>query len=222
VGRERAAAIVLAAGSGSRLGWGAGPKALLDVAGEPMVTVAVRAAASVVDLVVVAAPPGGEEPVREALAGLDARVVAGGSTRQASVLAALGAVPADHDVVIVHDAARPFATPGLFSTVVEAVRAGAEGAVPVVPIHDTVKRVRDDVIVATEDRSELMAAQSPQAFRAAVLRDSHELAHSTGIEATDDATLVERAGYRVVVVPGEPENFKITTMADLERAGGRG
>jgi 2-C-methyl-D-erythritol 4-phosphate cytidylyltransferase len=222
VAHTRAAAIVLAAGSGSRLGSADNPKALLEVQGEPMVTRAVRTAASLVDLVVVAAPPGHEETIRAVLAGLDASVVAGGSTRQASVLAALDAVPADRDMVVVHDAARPFATPELFASVIEAVQTGADGAVPVVSIHDTVKRVRNGVVVATEDRSELMLAQTPQAFRASVLRESHERARSSGVVVTDDAALVERAGHRVVVVAGEPENFKVTTAADLERAGMRG
>lgn len=213
---------MLAAGSGSRLGSNDGLKAVVEVAGVPMVRRAVRTAASLVDLVVVTAPPGREEPIRAALAGLDACVVAGGPTRQASVLAALEAVPADRDVVVVHDAARPFASPELFASVIEAVQAGADGAVPVVSIHDTVKRVRNGVVVATEDRSELMLAQTPQAFRASVLRESHERARSAEKEVTDDAALVERAGHRVVVVPGEPGNFKITTTADLERAGARG
>ena len=151
-------------------------------------------------------PPRGEEKV-------DA-VVLGGATRSSSVRAALAVLPAEADVVVVHDAARPLAGPALFEAVVAEVRAGADGAIPGIPIADTVKRVRDGQVVATLDRAELVAAQTPQAFRADVLRR----AHRGEPEATDDAALVEAAGGRVVVVPGDPDNLKLTTPADLAGA----
>jgi 2-C-methyl-D-erythritol 4-phosphate cytidylyltransferase len=214
------AVIVLAAGSGTRLG-SDGPKALLPVGGVPMVTRAVRTARGAE--IVVAAPPGEEQRVRDAVADeADVRVVTGGPTRQASVRAALGAVSPAAEVIVVHDAARPFATSDLFASVIASVEAGADGAVPVVAIPDTVKRIRGGEIVATEDRVELGLAQTPQAFRASVLREAHAAAEAADVDLTDDAAVLEWAGRRVIVVPGEPGNFKITTAADLERVGADG
>lgn len=154
--------------------------------------------------------------------------VAGGSTRSGSVRAGLAALPDDVDVVCVHDAARPLASLELFERVIAAVVAGADAAVPGVPLADTVKvidaagftpgegsvgeaRVRG-VVVATPDRSTLVAVQTPQAFRADRLR----AAHASGGEATDDAALIESLGGRVVVVDGEATNRKITTPDDLD------
>jgi len=116
--------------------------------------------------------------------------------------------------VIVHDAARPFASVALFEAVVAAIAAGADGAVPGVPVTDTVKRVHGDAVVATLDRSELVTVQTPQAFAASILR----AAHASGGDDTDDAALVEAAGGRVVVVPGDAVNAKLTTPHDLELA----
>jgi 2-C-methyl-D-erythritol 4-phosphate cytidylyltransferase len=145
--------------------------------------------------------------------------VAGGATRAESVRNGLQAVPADADVVCVHDAARPFASEALYRAVVAAIRDGADGAVPGVPVTDTVKVVGDEVggvrpVESTLDRDRLVAVQTPQAFRAEVLR----AAHAAADDATDDAALVERAGGRVVVVPGEVRNRKITHPDDLEWA----
>ena len=114
---------------------------------------------------------------------------------------------------MVHDAARPAASAALFAAVVAAVRTGADGAVPGVPVVDTIKRVHGGAVVATVDRAELVAVQTPQAFRAPVLR----AAHVGEPDASDDAALVEAAGGRVVVVPGEPANVKLTTPADRSR-----
>jgi 2-C-methyl-D-erythritol 4-phosphate cytidylyltransferase len=140
-------------------------------------------------------------------------VVAGGPTRAASVRAGLEAVPADAEVVVVHDGARPLASPDLFHAVVDAVvQQGWDGAVPALPVSDTLKVVSDGVVGATHDRSGLVAVQTPQAFRASVLRR----AHAGGGEATDDAALVEACGGTVRVVPGDPRNLKVTTPADLE------
>jgi 2-C-methyl-D-erythritol 4-phosphate cytidylyltransferase len=144
-------------------------------------------------------------------------VVVGGATRAASVRAGLEEC-ADADVIVVHDAARPMATPSLFCAVVDAVLAGADGAIPGLPILDTVKRVRRDgadaVVAATEERDELVTVQTPQAFA----RDLLTRAHAAGEDATDDAALVEALGGRVVVVPGELDNVKITVPGDLARA----
>jgi 2-C-methyl-D-erythritol 4-phosphate cytidylyltransferase len=140
------------------------------------------------------------------------RVVAGGETRSDSVRCGLAAVPPEADIVVVHDAARPLAGPELFGAVVAAVEAGADGAVPGVPVVDTIKRVGPgEVVVETLDRGALVAVQTPQAFRAASLR----AAHGGGADATDDAALVEARGGRVVVVPGDERNRKITVPADL-------
>jgi 2-C-methyl-D-erythritol 4-phosphate cytidylyltransferase len=138
-------------------------------------------------------------------------VVAGGATRPASVRAGLAAVPADAEVVVVHDAARPLASDQTWEAVIAAVLDGADGAVPCVPVTDTIKERGDDGRLVTLDRARLVASQTPQAFLAAALR----AAHSSGGEATDDAALVEAMGGRVVVVPGEPTNLKVTGPADL-------
>ena len=207
------AALVPAAGLGVRLGPGA-PKALRELAGEPLLVHAVRGlrAAGCVDHVVVAAPADAVADVQELLSAYDVVVVAGGATRQQSVAAALAAVPEQADVVLVHDAARCLTPPDVVARVVEAVRAGAEAVVPVLPVVDTVKRVEGDVVVETVDRTALRAVQTPQGFARAVL----ERAHAAAQEAhTDDAGLVERAGGTVVVVAGSEEAFKVTGPQDL-------
>jgi 2-C-methyl-D-erythritol 4-phosphate cytidylyltransferase len=212
-----AVAVVVAAGAGERLGAGV-PKALVELAGRSLVARAVAAAASCrgVETVVVAVPPGAEERLRARL-GSSTILVPGGPSRHASVAAALAAVPPGTQIVVVHDAARPFATPSLFSAVIQALD-GADAAIPVLPLADTVKRVRDGWVVATESRDELAAAQTPQAFRAGALLESHARAAAERLEFTDDAAAVEWAGFRVRAVPGEPGNFKVTTAEDLARA----
>jgi 2-C-methyl-D-erythritol 4-phosphate cytidylyltransferase len=197
-------AIVVAAGSGTRFG---GPKQFAELEGRRVVDWALVASRSVADGVVLVVPAdhlADEAPAADV-------VVAGGTTRSDSVRAGLAAVPAGADVVVVHDAARPFAAPALFEAVVACVRAGADGAIPGVAIADTVKRVADGRVVGTLDRAELVAVQTPQAFAADALRR----AHAAGGEATDDAALVEAAGGRVMVVPGDPANTKITLRTDL-------
>jgi 2-C-methyl-D-erythritol 4-phosphate cytidylyltransferase len=185
-----------------------------------MLVRSVRAALAcpAVGAVIVAAPPGREEASRELLDPLGGHtVVAGGPSRQASVVAALDAVEPETEIVVVHDAARPFATSSLFSAVIEALD-DADAAIPVVPVTDTVKRVEDGWVVSTPARDALAAAQTPQAFRARPLRDAHRRAAADGLDFTDDAGMLEWAGYRVRAVAGEPGNFKVTTGADLERA----
>ena len=200
-------AIVVAAGTGSRFG---GPKqyeALGDRRVLDWSLAAVRSVASGVVLAVLPERADAPEPAADV-------VVAGGATRSASVRAALAAVPESAAVVVVHDGARPLASPALFEAVVAAVRAGADAAVPGLPVADTVKRVVDGVVVTTLDRADLVTVQTPQAFSAAALRRAHDDAAS----ATDDAALVEAVGGRVIVVPGEADNAKLTTPADLSAA----
>jgi 2-C-methyl-D-erythritol 4-phosphate cytidylyltransferase len=219
--RGRVVAIVVAAGSGSRLGAN-GPKAFLTIGGRPIVQVAAQVAlrCSAIDAVVVVAPPGAEDRMRGVLdvAAAEAQVVGGGASRQASVMAGLEATSGDAGIIVVHDAARPFAAPRLFIDVVERVAGGADAAIPVLAIADTLKRVRDGEVISTEPRDGLVLAQTPQAFRAELLRDVHERARVDGREATDDAALVQAAGARVVTVAGDPQNFKITTALDLAHA----
>jgi 2-C-methyl-D-erythritol 4-phosphate cytidylyltransferase len=209
------ACIVPAAGRGARLGPGT-PKALRLLGGEPLLVHAVRSAiaSGVVDLVAVAAPPSEADDVRDLLKphAPELVVVAGGATRKASVAAALAEVPAAVDVVLVHDAARCLTPPELFAAVTNAVRRGADAAVPVVPVTDTVKQVHGDKVLATLDRSELYTVQTPQAFRRAVLDHAHATVDE---DATDDAGLAERAGAVVRVVAGDDEAFKITRPLDL-------
>lgn len=198
--------VVVAAGSGARFG---APKQVARLGAARVVDHAVGTARAVADGVVLVRPAEADWSVDGVTA------VVGGATRSESVRAGLAAVPADADIVVVHDAARPLASAELYARVVDAVRAGADGAVPGLPIADTVKRVDDrGHVIATIPRDELVAVQTPQAFGAATLR----AAHAAGPEGTDDAAVVEAAGGRVVVVAGDPANFKITEARDLERA----
>jgi 2-C-methyl-D-erythritol 4-phosphate cytidylyltransferase len=221
-----AVALILAAGAGERVG-GGGPKGFLEIGGRPMVAVAASAAAACPEVgsLVVTTPTGFEHRAAEIVASVDlpVQVVEGGASRQASVRLALAALPSTQsdDVVAIHDAARPLATPSLFSAVISAVRnaeLGVAGAIPVVAIADTLKRVVGADVLDGEPRDDLRAAQTPQAFKLEALRDAHERAQSEGREFTDDAGLVGWAGGRIVAVPGDPRNFKITTQDDLLRA----
>ena len=214
-----AVAIVLAAGTGERLGREA-PKAFVPLAGRPILAWAVSAALGCpsIDLVVVTAPPGSEDLAHAIVEPLGAHtVVTGGATRHASVRAGLAVVPEEVSTVVCHDAARALASPALFAEVLDAL-SGWDGVIPVVPVPDTVKRVREEAVVGTEPRGQLALAQTPQAFTAPSLRAAHTRAAEAGLEFTDDAAALEWAGYRVRVVPGEPGNFKITTAEDVVRA----
>jgi 2-C-methyl-D-erythritol 4-phosphate cytidylyltransferase len=195
--------IVVAAGSGARFG---GMKQFEDLAGTRLVDRAVATASRAADGVVLVLPPGTEWD-GPAVAGL----APGGATRAASVRSGLELVPATAEVIAVHDAARPLATDALYTAVVDAVRAGADGAVPALAVADTIKRVAGERIVETVARDDLVAVQTPQAFRADVLRR----AHAGGADGTDDAALVEAIGATVVTVPGEPANVKVTASEDL-------
>jgi len=199
----RTAAIVVAAGRGERFG---APKQFLVAGGARLVDHAVAAAGAACDEVVLVLPPD------QAWDGAPvAKVVPGGATRSESVRAGLAAIDPLAEIVVVHDAARPLAPPELFDLVIDTVRAGADGAVPAVPISDTVKRVEDDRVVETVERDGLVGVQTPQAFRADRLR----AAHDAGGDATDDAAFIEAQYGMVVVVAGDPRNVKVTTVADL-------
>jgi len=214
--RRVAVALIVAAGRGERLGSG-GPKALVSVAGRPMLDWSVAALREVaaVKEIIVAMPP---DRLDAAPAGVVA--VAGGVTRSESVRAALAAA-ADGEVVIVHDAARALATPALFAEAVDELERGdADAVIAAVPVSDTIKQVRPDgrAVERTLDRSRLWAVQTPQVFR----REALERALSAPAElisaATDDAWLVERQGGTVAVLLASSENFKITTPLDLRVA----
>jgi 2-C-methyl-D-erythritol 4-phosphate cytidylyltransferase len=199
--------IVVAGGSGRRFG---SLKQFALIGGRRVLDRSVEAARSVATGVVLVVPgPAVDDPTFRDLADV---VVAGGATRAASVRCGLAAVPDEAAVIVVHDAVRPLASPALFREVVSAVVDGADGAVPAIPVTDTVKRVHGGVVVGTLDRSELVAVQTPQAFRASALRS----AHRGEPEGTDDAGIVERAGAKVVVVAGEPRNIKLTSVEDAE------
>ena len=206
-------AVVPAAGRGVRLGPGA-PKALRELAGEPLLVHAVRGlrAAPSVGPVVVAAPADAVDDVQALLAPYDVVVVAGGAERQDSVRAALAALDPDVELVLVHDAARCLTPVEVVEAVVACLRGGAEAVVPVLAVADTVKQVEGDRVVATLDRSGLRAVQTPQGFR----RDVLERAHRSGLPAaTDDAGLVEAVGGTVATVAGSEEAFKVTRPIDL-------
>lgn len=139
------------------------------------------------------------------------RVVAGGATRSASVRAGLAAVPEEVSIIAVHDAARPLARDSVWLAALDAIRRGADAAIPTVPVTDTIKQVQPDGSLLTLDRGRLVAVQTPQAFRASVLRQ----AHAAGGDATDDAALVEATGATIVRVDGAVDNVKITAPSDL-------
>jgi 2-C-methyl-D-erythritol 4-phosphate cytidylyltransferase len=200
-------AVIVAAGDGRRFGR---QKQFASLAGRLVVEWSTNAARSCVDGLVLVVPADRlSDP--DVHAGADL-VVAGGASRSESVRAGLAVVPGDAEVILVHDAARPFASPQLFRMVIAAVKAGHAGAVPGVPVLDTIKQVEDGVVTSTLDRSGLVAVQTPQAFRAEALR----LAHASQGAATDDAALLEAAGFEVVVVEGELSNRKLTDAGDLD------
>jgi 2-C-methyl-D-erythritol 4-phosphate cytidylyltransferase len=219
----QALAILVAAGRGERMG-AERPKAFLELAGEPLLLRAARVfdAAPSVGHVVAVVPPAEQDDAWALLAPLRKlrAVVPGGLRRQDSVLEGMKPVPDGFDgVVLVHDAARPLVDVALVERVArEAAACGA--ALPVLPLVDTVKRVRDGAVVETLDRSELAAAQTPQGFRFALLGEAYEAAFRDGVTITDEAMAVERLGAAVRAVPGSPRNRKITTPEDLAWAEG--
>jgi 2-C-methyl-D-erythritol 4-phosphate cytidylyltransferase len=207
-------AVLVAAGQGERLGDEL-PKAFVRLGGRVLLAESLERldASPWVDAIVVVAPPEWEEPVivlaEELAAGKVTASVTGGATRAESVRAGLAEVPDDAAVILVHDAARPLVTDAVIERVLQPLSEGYDGAVPGLPVADTVKRVRGGTVVETLDRSELAAVQTPQAFLAAALR-----AAAAG-EGTDCSSLVEARGGRIRVVEGDPRLLKITTPADL-------
>ena len=212
-------AILVAAGRGDRLGLDR-PKAFARLRGRPLLAESLERLddAEWVDAIVVAAPAGWEEPAtllaEELGCGKVVSVVTGGAERTDSVRLGLAEVADDAAAVLVHDAARPFLPPDVIERVLVALSEGWDAVVPGVPIPDTVKRVEGDAVVETLDREELVAVQTPQAVVAQVLRKA--LADSSAAPASDCAALVERAGGRVKVVPGDQRLVKVTDAADLE------
>jgi 2-C-methyl-D-erythritol 4-phosphate cytidylyltransferase len=207
----RTAALLVAAGSGERLGAGR-PKAFVVVAGRTLLEWsldALRAAPSI-ERIVVALPSGSRLALDGAVA------VQGGAARSHSVRHALAAA-GDCEAVVVHDAARPLATPELFEATIAAL-ADADAAIAAAPVTDTVKEAgADRLVTATLDRSRLWAIQTPQAFRADVLRAALDQPDEVLAAATDDAALVEARGGRVKVVKGDPQLLKVTTADDLAK-----
>jgi 2-C-methyl-D-erythritol 4-phosphate cytidylyltransferase len=221
---SRAAAIIPAAGRGTRTGLKT-PKTFLDLGGRPLLahTIALFAAHRRICLVQPVLP-------RTHLRRFQTRIldrygwsscrpaIAGGRERQDSVAAGLRALPEEIEYVVIHDGARPFATPALIGRVLAAARRyGA--ALAAVPVQDTIKKVSPDLFLdGTVDRRTLWLAQTPQAFSVGLLREAHARAREAGLQATDDAALVEALGHPVRVVPGSLLNFKITTREDLALA----
>ncbi len=217
------AVIVVAAGSGTRLGHPE-PKALVPLGGDTILGVALDSVLGMREppFVVVVAPADRIDDVRErcapraAEASVDLVVVAGGLTRQESVARGLAELPREIEVVLVHDAARPLAPSAVFDEVAAAVEARGRGIVPGLPVVDTVKRVDGEGhVLETVDRSELAAMQTPQGFPREVLESAYAAA---GADFTDDAALVAAAGVPVDVVPGDARAFKVTVPSDLHRA----
>jgi 2-C-methyl-D-erythritol 4-phosphate cytidylyltransferase len=211
-------AIIVAAGRGERMGAGL-PKAFVHLGGRPMRMHSARAidAAPSVTALSVVVPTDRMDETRRILRGLSrsTEIVAGGDRRQDSVRCGLAALPADFDgIVLVHDAARPLVDFALIEAVAAAAtRAGA--AIPILPVADTIKRIEDGIVRATVDRSELAAAQTPQGFGIALLREAYEAAERDGAVLTDEAMAVERLGRPVRAVPGSARNRKLTTADDL-------
>lgn len=212
-------AVLLAAGRGERLGSDR-PKAFVRLGERPLLAESLERldASPWVETIVVAAPEGWEEPVillaEELGCGKVGEVVTGGVSRAESVRAGVADVPADAPVILVHDAARPLLEDGVVERVLAPLSQGWDGAVPGMPLADTVKRVEGETVVETLDRSSLFAVQTPQAFAAETLRHALEGEISA---ASDCSSLVEARGGRVKVVLGDPRLLKVTTAADLER-----
>ena len=210
-------ALIAAAGSGERLGIDR-PKAFAALGGRPLLAESLDRLdrCELVDAIVVAAPPGWEEPsillAEELAASKVVACVTGGATRAESVAAALAEVPEEALVVLVHDAARPLLDQAVVERLLAPLGEGFDGAIPVQPVADTLKRVRDGAVLETVDRTGLATAQTPQAFLAPMLRRAFD---GDLAGATDCASLVERAGGRVAVVDGDPRLLKVTTAEDL-------
>ena len=212
------AVILVAAGQGERLGAGK-PKALVHVAGVTLLEHAISRAVATKNLkqLVITATPGFRSEFLELAkahvpSSIELSVVEGGETRQLSIALALAEVSAEAEVILVHDAARAFTPTEVFDRVVAEVTASGFGVIPVIPVHDTVKRAAGTEVLETVDRSELRAAQTPQGFPASMLREAYAAITK---DHTDDASLVQAAGHRVLSVAGDRMAMKVTTKDDL-------
>ena len=217
--------VLVAAGSGTRLGAGI-PKALARLSGKPLFEHALQSIVAMPNLfqVVIAIPADHHAdfaPIAQRYASPEVNIllVAGGETRQQSIANALSVADDGHSITLVHDAARALATTALFSRVANAVRESGSGVLPVLPVVDTIKRAQAEQIVETLDRSHLRIAQTPQGFPSQQLLAAYALAQQEAkTEYTDDSSLFDAAGHRMISVVGEPKAFKITTPADLAAA----
>ena len=214
-------AVVVAAGRGTRMGR---PKQLLEIAGKPMLEWSLERLAAidgVADLAIATEPDWIERVealAAECASGCSIRVVAGGATRQESVRRGLAALPARARFILVHDGARPLVRSEDVRRAMAAVAPGI-GALLATPVVDTIKQIDESgAVLRTFERARLCAAQTPQLATADDLRRAHREAELRGLEATDDAALLEAAGVRVIAIEGDPENFKVTLPGDLERA----
>jgi 2-C-methyl-D-erythritol 4-phosphate cytidylyltransferase len=218
VSRPFVTAVVLAGGSGERLG--SVPKQFIDLAGRPVLIHALLAfeATPEVAATVVVLPP--ERPAfidRELSLPKVRSVTTGGPTRQASLGEGLICLPEETDVVLVHDAARPLVQPALITRVIEGVDASHEGALPAIPVEDALKEVTTEgLVVGRRARTGLWRAQTPQAFRRDCIEDALARADADGLVCEDCSEMAVRAGYRVQVVAGDPRNLKITRKEDLQ------
>ncbi|MBI3621027.1 MAG: 2-C-methyl-D-erythritol 4-phosphate cytidylyltransferase [Nitrospirae bacterium] len=209
-------------GAGGHDGGRGRPKQFLQLAGRPVLAHTIDRFESTdsIGLIVIVVPPGEEETceaemVRPFGFRKVSAIVPGGDERQASVSNGLNALPSDIEWVAVHDGVRPCVTAQQIEAVIDAA-AGADGAILAIPLHDTPKQVgQDRIIQQTIPRSHIWLAQTPQVFRRSLLQEAHARAAAEGVLGTDDAALMERLGYRVVVVEGSPANVKITTPDDL-------
>lgn len=210
--------ILPAAGVGKRSGLNR-PKQYAEIAGEPMLRWTIKAFAQLGECreIVVAIDPEWQAVAEDSVGGIsNVRFVEGGRERQDSIRNGLNELEEKVDVILVHDAARPAVSTQLIRRVVE--RAAESGAaIPAMPIAETVKRVRDNRIVETLPRANLVTAQTPQGFHPDILRRAYAHALETGFVGTDDASLVEALGERVEIVAGEPTNIKVTWPEDVER-----
>lgn len=218
---RRVIALVAAAGQGTRLG-AAVPKAFVPLRGRTLLerSVAAMETSEIVDDIIVVVSPAMEPLARRVLGGRRVRLVHGGAERADSIFAGLKSIDDEDAVVLIHDAARALTPPGMIARVARAVLDGAEAVVPVVAVADTIKTVDGDAITSTPDRATLRAVQTPQGFDLRVLRAANEAYFSgaPGFTATDDASLVEWYGARVIAVQGDPMAFKITTPIDMRLA----
>lgn len=213
----RVAAVIPAAGSGTRLGSNL-PKAFVELNGLSLLTRSALAMSAVADVIVIAAPAEYLEQAQVAVSQVDAEIhiVAGGENRQDSVAAGLHVVPEDVEFILIHDAARPLVPIEVPQAVIAELRKGAQAVIPVLPVTDTIKRVNAaELVIETIDRNSLRNVQTPQGFTRAALHSAYaDPSHL----ATDDAGLMETMGIPVHTVPGSERAMKITTQLDLHIA----